>query len=89
MLSCPPTGPSVPGIAPSPEQKGEERQPSAWREAPFPAGDFIGPWARWDMSLPTVGFLSGLLGRARCFRGTDERFQKDTREKLWNSLVFT
>lgn len=80
VVSCPPTDPS----SSSPEQKGEEQRPSAWREAPFPAGDFIGPGARSDTSLSAVEYLFGLLGRARCFRGAEGRFQKDAREKLWN-----
>lgn len=80
VVSCPPADPS----SSSPEQKGEEQRPSAWREAPFPAGDFIGPGARSDTSLSAVEYLFGLLGRARCFRGAEGRFQKDAREKLLN-----
>lgn len=48
---------SLSGVAPSPEQKGEEQQPTVWCEAYFPLGDFIGPWPRSNTDLPKVEYL--------------------------------
>lgn len=81
--------PPLSGVAPSPGQKGEEPEPepepSAWFPLEIP----------WDLGqeqariFPELRILSGLLRRARCFRGTEEVFQRGAREHLWNSLAFT